>query len=68
MHSYVLYVSFKNHKMKKLSLLALLTILFGAIYSCNNSKNNSETILTGEATVLVDETIFPVIEDQKNGF
>jgi phosphate transport system substrate-binding protein len=49
--------------MKK-STVALLVIIFGlAIYSCNQ-KSEPETILTGNVTVLVDETILPVIEDQ----
>jgi phosphate transport system substrate-binding protein len=49
--------------MKKINYLVLVVVGVIAIYSCNQ-KNESETILTGTATILVDETILPVIEDQ----
>jgi len=49
--------------MKKINYLVLVVVGVISIYSCNK-KNESETILTGTATILVDETILPVIEDQ----
>lgn len=49
--------------MKKINLALLVVALVVAIYSCNQ-KSESETILTGTASILVDETILPVIEDQ----
>lgn len=47
--------------MKKKFLLLAFPFLF---FSCNNSKKNTETILTGTATIYVDETLTPIIEDQ----
>ena len=40
------------------------------IFNCNkkSEQNSSESILTGNITILVDETILPVIEDQKMVF
>jgi len=49
--------------MKKITFAFLVLIIAVGIYSCNQ-KNESESILTGTATILVDETILPVIEDQ----
>lgn len=49
--------------MKKINYLLLAVIAVIAFFSCNQ-KSDSETILTGTATILVDETILPVIEDQ----
>ena len=43
----------------------MLIVFLVAIIGCNNFKSNTETILTGEITILVDETVYPVIEDQK---
>lgn len=41
---------------------------FGAVlivlYSCKGDKENKETILTGSTSILVDESILPIIEDQ----
>ncbi len=46
----------------KLSSLILLVLFFTA---CNKSNNrNQETILKGKATLLVDETLKPIMEDQ----
>jgi phosphate transport system substrate-binding protein len=42
-----------------------LFIFFVFIISCNKSNNNNqETILKGNATLLVDETLKPIMEDQ----
>ncbi|RXR21377.1 phosphate ABC transporter substrate-binding protein [Flavobacterium amnicola] len=49
--------------MKKIKYLLLAIVAVIAVFSCNQ-KSDSETILTGTATILVDETILPVIEDQ----
>ena len=46
----------------KLSSLILIVLFFTA---CNKSNNrNQETILKGKATLLVDETLKPIMEDQ----
>ena len=55
--------------MKKISLLVLISFLFVVVFSCDKkAKNQEETILKGKATILVDETLLPVIEDQKQVF
>jgi phosphate transport system substrate-binding protein len=55
--------------MKKSILIGVfcfLAITILTIYSCDqNAKNkNVQTILKGKVTILVDETILPIIEDQ----
>ncbi|PWA06409.1 PstS family phosphate ABC transporter substrate-binding protein [Flavobacterium psychrotolerans] len=54
--------------MKKLtSTVTLFVFLSFLILSCNNSGNSkpkSETILEGSTTILVDETLKPIVEDQ----
>ncbi|WP_395047751.1 PstS family phosphate ABC transporter substrate-binding protein [Flavobacterium sp.] len=55
--------------MKKISLLVLISCLFIVVFSCDKKvKNQEETIIKGKATILVDETLLPVIEDQKEVF
>ena len=44
-------------------LVAATAIFFLILYACNGNKNK-ETILTGTTSVLVDETLLPIIEDQ----
>ncbi len=48
----------------------LSALIFFAIYSCDKSAKNKnvQTILKGKVTILVDETILPVIEDQVEVF
>jgi len=46
-----------------LMLFALLVF-----FSCKKESSNKETIISGETTFLVDESIFPIVEDQKNVF
>ncbi|RTY92517.1 PstS family phosphate ABC transporter substrate-binding protein [Flavobacterium sp. GT3R68] len=55
--------------MKKVSKLYYVIILFvvAIIFACNqssDSKNNEETIITGSTSILVDETLKPIVEDQ----
>jgi len=52
-----------NKLTKTLIGFALLTLLF--VFSCQKKNNKSEdTILEGKATVYVDESIFPIVEDE----
>ena len=44
-------------------LVAVTSLFFLILYACNGNKNK-ETILTGTTSVLVDETLLPIIEDQ----
>ena len=44
-------------------LIAFTGLFFILLYACNGNKNK-ETILTGTTSVLVDETLLPIIEDQ----
>ncbi|SFB04457.1 phosphate transport system substrate-binding protein [Flavobacterium swingsii] len=56
--------------MRKTSLLVLISCLFVVVFSCDKKSKNQEeeTILKGKVTILVDETLLPVIEDQKQVF
>lgn len=56
--------------MKKIYFLTFVAVVFVGLFNCNKKgeQNSSETILTGKITILVDETILPVIEDQKMVF
>ncbi len=53
--------------MKKTLLIfsGLLLLLF--VFSCKK-KADKQTILSGSTTILVDESIFPIVEDQVNLF
>lgn len=71
MHFYDLSVILESKiQMKKIQFLAAFVIIGLLVFnSCNSKKqSNEETILTGTVSVLVDETILPVIEDQKMVF
>lgn len=51
--------------MRNFAKLSGFIILFLFATSCNKSnRNNQETILKGNATLLVDETLQPIMEDQ----
>lgn len=56
--------------MRKTSLLVLISCLFVVVFSCDKKakSQDEETILKGKVTILVDETLLPVIEDQKQVF
>ncbi|WP_449533561.1 PstS family phosphate ABC transporter substrate-binding protein [Flavobacterium sp.] len=53
---------------KKYFVFAVLSLVFVSFISCNNSDKTKETIITGKATLLVDESIFPIVEDQQAVF
>jgi phosphate transport system substrate-binding protein len=46
--------------------ILFLSLIF--FFSCKKKNQDEETILTGNATVFVDESIFPIVEDQKAVF
>lgn len=53
--------------MKNFAKLAYFVVLGIMVFACNQSnkpKNNKETILKGSTTILVDETLKPIVEDQ----
>jgi phosphate transport system substrate-binding protein len=52
--------------MKKISVLVFISLVFIVFYSCDKKakSQDEQTILKGKATILVDETLLPVIEDQ----
>lgn len=52
--------------MKKLNVLVFISLVFIVFYSCDKKakSQDEQTILKGKATILVDETLLPVIEDQ----
>lgn len=48
-----------------LNFSALFAIVVSALFfCCKNTNNDNETILKGSATIVVDETLQPIIEDQ----
>lgn len=58
-----------NKKKFKSSYLVVFSVmLFLFLYACNSSNKNKETILTGTTSILVDETLLPIIEDQVTVF
>jgi len=59
--------------MKKFTLIPYVFFLsfilvFFACNQTNNQKNNDETILKGSTSILVDETLLPIIADQVEVF
>ena len=59
--------------MKKFALIPYLLflgfiIVFFACNQTNKQTNNNETILKGSTSILVDETLLPIIEDQVEVF
>jgi phosphate transport system substrate-binding protein len=56
-----------NKITKTIAGFLLLTLLF--VFSCQEkSENKMDTILEGKATLYVDESIFPIIEDEEAVF
>lgn len=51
-------------KMSKIFLLGVMGICLVTCNKSDQSKNSKESILKGSATILVDETLTPIIEDQ----
>lgn len=59
--------------MKHLFLKAgiFLTVVSIVIYACKDKENSEkpkQTIITGEATIHVDQTILPIVEDEQSVF
>ena len=50
--------------LKTLSGLAIVLLLF--VFACQDK--NKETIIRGKASLFVDESIFPIVEDQQAVF
>lgn len=51
--------------MKKLVLLPLIFGLLAFLWSCNNQQpKENQTIVSGQLSVLVDETLVPIMEEQ----
>ena len=50
--------------MKRFIIIIFLTTFAFLAITCKNSNSNKETIIQGTATILVDETLTPIIEDQ----
>ena len=56
-----------NKLTKTLVGFVLLTLLF--IFSCQKKENNKQdTIVEGKVTIYVDESIFPIVEDEQAVF
>ncbi|WP_310555984.1 substrate-binding domain-containing protein [Flavobacterium sp.] len=54
--------------MKKKSLFLIVIIALVIFYSCNDKKEKKQTILVGQATILVDETLLQIVQDQVDVF
>lgn len=55
--------------MKRIAFVLILIIgVVSVVVSCKKEKTVKETIISGNVTILVDESIFPIVEDQKNVF
>lgn len=50
--------------MKKIFSVVMLSFLLISVIACKDADENKETVLTGEATVAVDESVLPVLQDQ----
>ncbi|MCL9771003.1 substrate-binding domain-containing protein [Flavobacterium sp. HXWNR69] len=50
-------------KTKFLFALILLSVFFSCEKGAKLTKDSKETVVTGTTTILVDETIFPIVED-----
>lgn len=48
--------------------LILLLCVFTGLISCNTAPEKAETVISGSATILVDNTFAPIIEDQLTVF
>ena len=56
-------------KIKKLKIVwVFLLLTFVVFIACKKSNNEEETIIKGKATLYVDESIFPIVEDQQAVF
>lgn len=55
-------------KSKIVFFLLGVGVVLIVLYSCKGDKENKETILTGSTSILVDESILPIIEDQVEVF
>ena len=53
-----------NFKNKIAAILFGIGLVLVGLYSCKGDSDNKETILTGTTSILVDESILPIIEDQ----
>ncbi len=51
-------------KFSKIILVVLVSLLLVKCKQNEESQNNKETILKGSATIFVDETLTPIVEDQ----
>ncbi len=51
--------------MKRFFRLTVGVLLFFSVFFCAQKNDTNETILKGKMELLVDETVLPIIEDQK---
>jgi phosphate transport system substrate-binding protein len=52
--------------MAKIGKIIVLTLFFGLLFNCNKKQkdNHEESVIEGEETIYVDESIHPIIEAQ----
>lgn len=57
--------------MKKVVFIGIVIIgIISIVFSCRKGKEETikETIISGNVTILVDESVFPIVEDQRDVF
>lgn len=62
---------FKNLKFSIIKIIIAILLLVMAFMACkkeDNTKNKKETILVGKTSILVDESIFPIADDEVSVF
>ena len=55
-----------NKLTKIITGFILITLLF--VFSCQNKNKTEDTIISGKATIYVDESVLPIVEDQEAVF
>jgi phosphate transport system substrate-binding protein len=48
--------------------IVFIFVALGVVFSCKKDKQPKETILSGSVTLLADESLFPIVEDQVSVF
>lgn len=57
-----------RRKLNNTALFILSTIVAGAFMGCQGDRKPQETVLKGEATIYVEESLLPVVEDVASVF
>ncbi len=58
----------KKNKINKKHFVFLMLGMLAILFACKQDASNPDSILEGKATVHVDESIFPIVEDEQMVF